>query len=262
VEPSNIVSDQGVQDRVIIVTGAGRGVGRGIAHDLARHGAAVVVGEFVARRAERIKSELDEIGAPNLVLGTDIRDRDAVDDLVDQTVATFGRVDGIVNNAIMFPGAVPLAELSSDDLDLVYLTGVKAALWTMQAVYPHMKAASWGRIVNVGSAAAVIGFAGFGAYNAAKEGIRALTRTAAREWARDGIIVNCYCPASFEDRPGVPPGEFLQAATDDFWCNHPMERVGDAADDIGPVVRFLCSDACRYMTGQTLMVDGGTSTWA
>lgn len=259
---SNIVAERGVQDRVIIVTGAGRGVGRGVAHDLARHGATVVVGEFVPRRAERIKTELDEIGGPNLVLGTDIRDRSAIDDMVRQTVESFGRVDGIVNNAVMFPGPVPLAELSDDDLDLVYLTGVKAALWTMQAVYPHMKAAGWGRIVNVGSGAAVMGFAGFGAYNAAKEGIRALTRTAAKEWARDGIIVNCYCPASFENRPGVPPGEFLRASHDEFWRNHPMGRVGDAADDIGPVVRFLCSDACRYMTGQTLMVDGGTYTWA
>ena len=254
--------DEGVEARVIIVTGAGRGIGRGIAHDLATHGATVVAAEFVPRRAERIAAELDALGAPNLVLGIDIRDKAAVREMVATTVDTFGRVDALVNNAVMFAGPVPLAELSDDDLDLVYTSGVKATLWAMQAVHLHMKAAGWGRIVNVGSGAAVIGFPGFGAYNAGKEAIRALTRTAAREWASDGIVVNCYCPAAFEDRPEREPNVFAEMSHTEFWTNHPMQRVGDPEADIAPVVRFLCSDACRYMTGQTLMIDGGTYTWA
>jgi NAD(P)-dependent dehydrogenase (short-subunit alcohol dehydrogenase family) len=255
-------SEEGVDGRIVIVTGAGRGIGRGIAHDLARHGATVVAAEFVPERAARIRAELDALPAPNLVLGTDVRDRTAIDDMVDMTVATFGRVDAIVNNAVMWPGPVPLAELSTDDLDVVHLSAVKAAVWSMQAVYPHMKAAGWGRIVNVGSSAGLIGFPGYAAYNVAKEALRALTRTAAREWAADGIVVNCYCPAAFEPLVGEPSSPFVRMAHAEFWHNHPMGRVGDAAADIGPVVRFLCSDGCRYMTGQTLLVDGGTYTWA
>src|SRR5262245_6056522 len=262
VETDPTSADEGVDGRVVIVTGAGRGIGRGIAHDLAKHGATVVAAEFVPRRAERITAELDALGAPHRVLGTDIRERDAVLDMVATTVDTFGRVDALVNNAIMFSGPVPRGELFAYGCELVHASGVKATLWAMQAVYPHMKAAGWGRIVNVGSGAAVIGFPGFGAYNAAKEAIRALTRTAAREWAADGIIVNCYCPAAFEDRPGRAPNALADMSHTEFWTNRPMQRVGDPEADIAPVVRFLCSDACRYMTGQTLMIDGGTYTWA
>ena len=177
------------------------------------------------------------------------------------TLDRFGRIDAIVNNAVTYAGPGPLAEISDEVMDGVYTSGVKATLWGMQAVYPHMRAARMGRIVNVGSGAGVIGFPGFGAYAAAKEAIRALTRTTAREWARDGIVANCYCPASYEDRPGaISP--FLAAADERFRHQHPTGRIGSAEDDIGPVVRFLCSDACRYLTGETLMVDGGAYTSA
>jgi NAD(P)-dependent dehydrogenase (short-subunit alcohol dehydrogenase family) len=127
----------------------------------------------------------------------------------------------------------------------------------MQAVYPHMRLAEWGRIVNVGSSAGLVGLAGFAAYAAAKEAIRALTRVAAREWAVDGIVVNCFCPASFEARPDRPATGFGAAAHDRFFHQHPMGRVGDAESDIGPVVQFLCSDASRYVNGETFRVDGG-----
>jgi NAD(P)-dependent dehydrogenase (short-subunit alcohol dehydrogenase family) len=89
-----------------------------------------------------------------------------------------------------------------------------------------------------------------------------LTRTAAREWAADGIVVNCYCPAAYEIRENRATNPFLTAADARFLNQHPTGRIGDAEDDIGPVVRFLCSDACRYLTGETLMVDGGAYTSA
>jgi len=138
----------------------------------------------------------------------------------------------------------------------VHISGVKAVLWAMQAVYPHMKAAGWGRIVNVGSGAAVIGFPGFGAYNAAKEAVRALTRTAAREWAADGIVVNAIAPAA------APPRAVGSEHYEEFMRTCPMGRNGDPETDIGPVALFLCSDACRYLTGHTFMVDGGNFLWS
>jgi NAD(P)-dependent dehydrogenase (short-subunit alcohol dehydrogenase family) len=131
----------------------------------------------------------------------------------------------------------------------------------MQAVYPHMKAAGWGRIVNFVSAAGITGMADYGAYNASKEAIRALTRTAAREWGRDGIVVNAIAPGAASKR-GIDAAERNEAEYREFLKDHPIGRQGDPEDDIGPVALFLCSDACRFLTGQTFMVDGGAFLFA
>src|SRR4030095_12384229 len=111
----------------------------------------------------------------------------------------YGRVDALVNNAHTFTAKAALADASADDLDVNHGT-VRGTLWAMQAVYPHMRAAGWGRIVNFVSAAGITGMAGYGAYNASKEAIRALTRTAAREWGRDGIVVNAIAPGAASKR--------------------------------------------------------------
>jgi NAD(P)-dependent dehydrogenase (short-subunit alcohol dehydrogenase family) len=153
----------------------------------------------------------------------------------------------------------PVAEVTDDDLDVFYTSGVKGTLWAMQAAHPHMKQQGWGRIVNFASSMGITGGRGFAAYNASKEAIRALTRTAAREWAADGIVVNAIAPAA-----AAHHGE---AATRSegyrtFVENCPMGRQGDPELDIGPIAWFLCSDACRYLTGQTFMADGGAFMWA
>jgi NAD(P)-dependent dehydrogenase (short-subunit alcohol dehydrogenase family) len=252
-----------IEGRVIIVTGAGRGIGRGLAQHFASRGAVVVAAELVASRLDQVVETIATLGRPCHGVLCDVTDRDGFRAMADGVMASYGRIDALVNNAIAFGGPSPLIDLDEAALGPVLATGIRGTLWGMQAVYPHMKAAGWGRIVNVGSAAGVIGFPGFGAYNAAKEAVRALTRTAAREWAADGIVVNCYCPASFgSSRPERSNNSFVDASHDAFWHQHPMGRMGDAEHDIAPAVAFLCSDACRYMTGQTLMVDGGTYTWA
>jgi len=248
-----------VADRVVIVTGSGRGVGKGIARHLGRGGAKVVVAEWKPALAAEASAELTELGVEHLTVECDVSERASIDALVAATVERFGRVDAIVNNAQSFRPMAPLAEVDEDDVEVFHRSGVLGTLWAMQAVYPHMRAQGWGRIVNFASSMGITGGAGFGAYNASKEAIRALTRTAAREWGADGITVNAVAPAAATHK-----GE---AATRSegyrrFVEQCPMGRQGDPEFDIGPIVWFLCSDACRYLTGHTFMADGGAFMWA
>ncbi len=245
-----------VEGRVIIVTGSGQGVGRGVAHHLAKGGASVVVAEWNADKMRRTCDELTELGAPNLGIEVDIQQRDQIDAMVTRTLEELGRIDGIVNNAQTFRPNAPVAQVAAEDVDVFYRSGVLGTLWAMQAVYPHMKVAGWGRIVNFGSSMGRVGGEGFGAYNASKEGIRGLSRTAAREWAADGIIVNVIAPAA------APPRAVGSAHYEEFMRTCPMHRNGDPELDIGPIALFLCSDACRYVTGHTFMVDGGSFLWS
>jgi len=251
----------GVQGRVVIVTGAGQGIGRGIAHHLGKGGASIVVAEWKPEKMHRTIGELDEMGVPNLGIACDINHGDQIDAMVAATVERFGRVDGLVNNAQTFRPNAPIADVSVDDLDVFYDSGVKGTLRAMQAVYPHMAAAGWGRIVNFASSMGITGGKGFGAYNASKEAIRALTRTAAREWGPDGITVNAIAPAAASER-GTASAARQSEAYLEFIKSCPMGRQGDPELDIAPVALFLCSDACRYLTGHTLMVDGGAFMWA
>lgn len=256
-----------VADRVIIITGAGRGIGRGIAHHLGKAGAKIVLAELKQDAMEQVSDELDQLGAENLGVACDVADQGSVLALAQSAHQHFGRIDALVNNAQRFVSTKDLQDVTQADLDLLFSTGPWATLWGMQSVFPTMKQQGWGRIVNVASSNGISGAAGYGPYNASKEAIRALTRTAANEWARYGIVVNCYCPASVAHR--MAPGDerqpaeteaaagHRQAAFDRMYANHPMGRDGHPEHDIGPVVAFLCSDACRYMTGETLMVDGG-----
>jgi NAD(P)-dependent dehydrogenase (short-subunit alcohol dehydrogenase family) len=247
------VTEHGVVGRVVIVTGAGRGIGRGIARHLAANGASVVAAEY---REDRLATLMDELGRDHLGVACDVGDDASIHAMVDACVARFDRVDGIVNNAQTFRPVTDLATVTEADWDVLHRTGPVGTLTAMQAVFPYMRSRGWGRIVNFASANGLRGAGGYGAYNASKEEIRALTRTAAREWGRDGIVVNCVCPASVAHR--LPPAdEHRRAAFAAAMVDHPMGRDGDPEADIAPVVLFLLSDATRYMTGQTLMVDGG-----
>ena len=226
-----------VDGRVIIVTGSGQGVGRGMANHLAKAGATVVVADYQPEKLRRTCDELADLGAPNLGVEVDIRDEESIEAMVAHVVDELGRVDGIINNAQTFRANAPMADVAADDVDVFYRSGVLGTLHAMQAVYPHMRAAGWGRIVNFASSMGRTGGQGFGAYNASKEAIRALTRTAAREWAPDGIVVNAIAPAA------APPRAVGSEHYEEFMRNCPMGRNGDPELDIGPVAHFLCSDA-------------------
>ena len=248
-----------VDGKVVIVTGAGRGVGLGIARHLGCGGAKIVVAEWSPERLSAAVSELRDLGVDVLGVRTDIMVRDDIDAMAAATIERFGRVDGLVNNAQTFRPMAPMATVSDDDLDVFYRSGVGGTLAAMQAVYPAMAEQGWGRIVNFASSMGITGGRGFGAYNASKEAVRALTRTAAREWAADGIVVNCIAPAA-ADHHGDAAKQSEGYRT--FVENCPMGRQGDPETDIGPIAWFLCSDACRYLTGHTFMADGGAFMWA
>ncbi|HVJ96211.1 MAG TPA: SDR family oxidoreductase [Acidimicrobiia bacterium] len=248
-----------VRDKVIIVTGSGRGVGKGMALHLGKGGARNVVAEWKEHLLAETCGELDALGVANIGVVCDIQQREEIDAMVARTVEQFGRVDGLINNAQTFRPLAPIAEVSEDDVDVFYRSGVKGSLWAMQAVYPYMKAQGWGRIVNFASSMGITGGTGFAAYNASKEAIRAITRTAAREWASDGIVVNAIAPAAATHKgDAAKQSEGYRI----FIENCPMKRQGDPETDIGPLAWFLCSDACRYLTGHTFMADGGAFMWA
>jgi NAD(P)-dependent dehydrogenase (short-subunit alcohol dehydrogenase family) len=243
--------------RVVVVTGASRGVGRGIARYLAERGARLAVSARGQAGLDGLSAELDELGASHVALTADAADRDANFGLVQAAVDAFGTVDGIVANAVTSTDPVGVEDLRDEDLDVPYAAGVKGTLWLMQAAFPVMREQGRGRMVTFGSNAALAGVATYAAYSAAKEAIRGITRTAASEWGRHGITVNCVCPVSVRHHtPGLDNPEAL-ARFERGFRHQPVPHDGRLEEDIAPVVGFLLSDASAFMTGQTLMADGG-----
>lgn len=241
-----------LQDKVAVVTGAGDGIGKGIARRFAAEGARVVVAEV---DAERGRAVAEEVGG--LFLHTDVTVREQVEAMVATTVDTWGRVDILVNNA-WGAGTVGRVEHKTDEmLHRGFAMGYYGPFWAMRAVFPHMRAQGWGRVVNMVSLNGTNAHMGTVEYNSAKEALRALTRTAAREWAPTGVVVNALAPGakSAAFRRVVRANPELAAAAD---RSNPMGRLGDPEEDIAPVVVFLASDDCRYLTGNTLFADGGS----
>ncbi len=248
----------GVLDgRVALITGAGLGIGRGIARRYAAEGAAVVVADRDVAAGERCVAELQrEFGARAEFHATDVGIKQQVLAAVELAASRFGRLDVLVNNA-WGGGAIGRLEKKTDALmEHGFRVGMMSAFWAMQAAFPHMQRQSWGRIVNLCSLNGVNAHMGTLEYNTAKEAQRALTRTAAREWARYGICANVICPAAattaYQAFYDANP-ETAQAMA----AANPMGRMGDPERDIAGVALFLASEDCRYLTGNTLFVDGG-----
>ncbi|MGI5207384.1 SDR family NAD(P)-dependent oxidoreductase [Spirillospora sp. CA-108201] len=240
--------------RVAVVTGAGDGIGRGIARRFAAEGARVLVAELDPESGERVAAE---IGKDARFVRTDVTDRAQVRAMVDAAVGTWGSVDVLVNNA-WGAGTVSRVETKTDEqLARGFAMGYYGPLWAMQAAFPHMKARGWGRVINMCSLNGVNAHMGTLEYNSAKEALRTLTRTAAREWAPAGVVVNAIWPgaksAAFRRMAAEHPE--IEAAADRA---NPMGRLGDPETDIAPVAVFLASEDAHYLTGNTLFADGGS----
>jgi len=245
-----------LEKKVAIVTGAGAGIGRGIARRFAREGARVLVAEWNAESGKRTAGELAGLGGEGRFVQTDVGVREQVDAAVADALGAWGRVDVLVNNAWSGTGMGRVEWKTTDEMERAFRVGFLSNLWSMQAVFPHMKRQGGGRVINLCSLNGVNAHMYTVQYNMAKEAVRALTRTAAREWASLGILCNAICPAAateayramMDKNPEMEKG--ILAA-------HPMHRMGDPEEDIGGAALFLASDDSRYVTGNTLFVDGG-----
>ena len=248
---------QRLKGRAAIVTGAGQGIGRAIARRFAREGANVLVAELVEETGRACAAELvAEFGVRSVFAPTDVGVRDQVVGAVETTVTEFGSVDILVNNAWGGGGVARLEHKTDAAIEHGWRVGLMSAFWAMQTAFPHMREAGWGRIVSVCSLNGVNAHMYTVEYNTAKEALRALTRTAAREWGRHGICANIICPAAAT----VAYEAFRRASPENaakLLEQNPLGRMGDPETDIAPAVAFLASDDARYVTGNTLFVDGG-----
>lgn len=243
--------------RSAIVTGAALGIGRGIARAFAHEGAAVLVSDIDEHAGRATVQQLRaEFGARAEFTRTDVGIKAEVLAMVATARAQFGSVDVLVNNAWAGSAVKRVEHRGDEEFERSLRIGLMAALWSMQAVFPLMRERRYGRIINLGSLNGVNAHMGTTDYNVAKEALRTLTRSAAREWATHQICCNVICPAARTeafDRFAAHSPENARAIT----AANPMGRMGDPETDIGPVAVFLASDDCRYLTGNTLFVDGG-----
>jgi 3-oxoacyl-[acyl-carrier protein] reductase len=236
-----------------VVTGASRGIGRGIALELARRGMDVVINyNSGAEAANTLVSEIESMGARALAVQADVSDFEAAGRLIKEAEETFGRVDVLINNAGITRDGL-LMRMKEEDFDRVIEVNLKSAFNCMRHVVRGMGQRRYGRIVSLSSVAGVVGNAGQANYSASKAGIIGLTKAAARELARRGITVNAVAPGFIDtDMTAAMPEAAKTAVLDTV----PMQR-GGRVEDVAKAVAFLASDDAAYITGQVLSVDGG-----
>ena len=247
-----------LEGKTAIVTGGGDGIGYGIVQRLATDGARVLVAELNEEKGRACAEEaVRTTGGDVSFRRVDVTQKDEVTAMVAHAVDALGGCDILVNNA-WGGGTIKRIENKTDEeLAHGFTMAFYAAVWAMRSAFPYMKARGWGRIVNMCSLNGVNAHIGSAEYNSSKEALRSFSRTAAREWAGYGITCNIVCPASISAayrgfQTANPEAANAMAAM------NPMGRIGDPQTDIAPVVAFLASDDSRYVTGNTLFVDGGS----
>jgi NAD(P)-dependent dehydrogenase (short-subunit alcohol dehydrogenase family) len=241
--------------KVAIVTGAARGIGKGMATALGKAGAAVTITDIRQDTLHETSAAFDELGIQHRAIVADgTKDAD-VENAVQQTVDAFGRIDVLINNAQTAVTGVNLEDQTIEDVMVGIDTGFLASFRYMKACFPYLKE-SQGTAINFASQAGLLGNVGMLGYNAAKEANRALTRTAAREWAQHNITVNTIIPGMLTEGSK----EFFDANPEHYkhsLANIPLARLGDPENDAGSLVVFLASPGAHYLTGETFNIDGG-----
>jgi len=243
-------------DKVAIVTGAGRGIGKGIALGLAQAGADVVVAELMAAEAENTAAEIRALGRKSLAVPTDVRNGEQVANMAKRTLDEFNRIDILVNNVGVFGRQTPSLEVSEDDWDFLLQANLKGAFLCSKAVAEAMIEQGKGSIVNISSLGGLVPVLGFTAYDAAKAGVINMTQSLAVEWASHHIRVNCIAPGWIETPYNSPLGFREAPFVRNALKRVPLERPGKP-EDIAAAAIYLASDASDYVTGMTILVDGG-----
>lgn len=245
-----------LKDKIALITGAGGGIGRGIARRFAREGASLVLAEIDPVSGAAVAREVEELGAKAIFVRTNVCEKPEVLAAVQAAVDKFGGLDILINNAFAPTPNVKMEEKTDAMLAQTLNSTIWAAWWAMQASMPHMRARGGGKIVNFYSIDVDVGAWLHADYNTAKAGILGLTRSAAAEWGRFNITVNAIAPtamgATFHKLCAEHPGFAEHSAS-----MRPLGRCGDPEEDIAPAVLFLASDLSRYMTGEAIHVDGG-----
>ena len=243
-------------EQVAVVTGAADGLGKAFATRFALEGYQVVVADINDDAGESLVTELGAQNAKAVYRHCDVTNKTQVEALVAGAIEEFGAVDVLINNAVPPAALKPLEEKTDEEFQRQLDGGFFAARWAMNAAFESMKARGFGRIINLCSLNGVNAHPQTADYNVAKEALRALTRSAAREWAPHGITVNAICPGAIT-AAFVAMQEFAPEMAARVNKQVPMGYMGDPYEDISGVALFLASKDARYMTGNTLYADGG-----
>lgn len=239
------------KNKVAIITGAARGIGKGIAFDLAKQGYSLVISDLELADCQLVVEEAEKIGAKAVAAVCDVSNRDQVDELVKTALDNFSQLDVFVHNAGIFPFQ-SFMEMKEEDWDRVMDVNLKSAFFCSQAAAKVMQAGS--KIIHIASIAASVGFSGLTHYCASKAGMLGLVRALALELAGKKINVNAVCPGAIET-PGAT-GSLDDKAKQQFITSIPWGRMGQP-QDIAAAVSFLASEGADYITGQSIIVDGG-----
>ncbi len=252
----NVNTAYSVAGKVVIVTGGGTGIGKVYSQRLAEAGAKVVLADIAGEAGETVAASIRDAGGDAIAIRTDVIDPDAVQNLVDQTIAKYGRIDGLINNASLM-SVLPRGDwfkIPIDEWDRVMAVNLKGIFLCCRAVYPHMKAQGGGRIVNISSSRIWAGNPNRLHYTTSKAGVVGLTRALAREVGDDKIGVNAITPGFTESETQMASSSAnYVAGRDQSRC---FKRP-QFPDDLVGAVLFLLSDASSFITGQTINVDGG-----